>query len=203
MNILAIGSHPDDIEYGCGGTLLKFSKKSYKIFLLIMSDGSFGGNPEVRKKEQNISCKTLKAKLFWAGFEDTKIVVDAYSIGKIEEVIKITKPDLIFTHYHNDTHQDHRHVSQASMTATRHFRNVLFYEVPTTVDFTPGIFADITTTINGKMKLLRTHKSQIYETRVPSLSIIESAKSCAIFRGFQNRVKHAEGFSPLRFSFKF
>ena len=52
MNILAIGAHPDDIEFGCGGTLLKYAKSGGKISLLILTDGSYGGDPALRKKEQ-------------------------------------------------------------------------------------------------------------------------------------------------------
>ena len=39
MNILAIGPHPDDIEIGCGGTLIKYSQKGHNVFLLIITKG--------------------------------------------------------------------------------------------------------------------------------------------------------------------
>ena len=52
MNILAIGSHPDDIEFGCGGTLLKYSENGHKVYMLVLSKGDKGGDPEVRQKEQ-------------------------------------------------------------------------------------------------------------------------------------------------------
>ena len=51
-----------------------------------------------------------------------------------------------------------------------------------------------------KEQLLKCHKSQVNKTRVKNLSIIESAKSAAIFRGYQNRVKYAEAFVPQRLS---
>ncbi len=43
MNILAIGSHPDDIEFGCGGALVKFSDKGHILHLLVMTEGGMGG----------------------------------------------------------------------------------------------------------------------------------------------------------------
>ena len=49
MNILAIGAHPDDIEFGCGGTLLKYSEKGHKVYILVMSKGGKGGDLEVRQ----------------------------------------------------------------------------------------------------------------------------------------------------------
>lgn len=202
MNILVVGSHPDDIEYGCGGTLIKLAKANHRISLLVMSYGEVGGNPKIREKEQNSVTKMLNAKLFWANLPDTNIMVNRETIGTVERILKETKSDLVFTHYHNDTHQDHRHVSQIVMTATRYIRNVLFYEVPTTIDFSPTIFINIGDSINDKLKLVRLHKSQVHLTKVEKLSILESVKATAIFRGYQYRVKYAEGFMPLRFSLK-
>jgi len=203
MNILAIGSHPDDLEYGCGGTLLKFAKKRNKIFLLVMTRGEIGGDPKIRIKEQKKSADFLNAKLFWGHYQDTKIPLSKELITEIEQIIQMSKPTLIFVHYPEDTHQDHRVISQATITATRYIRNVLFYEVPTTVNFTPTVFVDIGPTIKQKLSLLKIHKSQVYQTRIAELSILESANSCAIFRGFQNRVKYAEGFVPLRLALDF
>ncbi len=50
MNILAIGAHPDDIEIGCGGTLIKYSKKGHNIFLMILTLGEMGGKGGIRKR---------------------------------------------------------------------------------------------------------------------------------------------------------
>ena len=52
MNVLAIGAHPDDIELGCGGTLLKHQKAGHNVYLCVMCDGKEAGNPGVRVKEQ-------------------------------------------------------------------------------------------------------------------------------------------------------
>jgi len=43
MKILAIGAHPDDLEFGCGGTLLKYRQYGHKIFVLVMTSGQKGG----------------------------------------------------------------------------------------------------------------------------------------------------------------
>lgn len=197
--ILVIGSHPDDFEFGCGGTLIKFAKIS-KIYVLVMSKGEVGGSAEVRQKEQQKVCKYLKAKLFWGNYKDTKIELSKDLIDKIESVINEVKPDIVFTHYPNDTHQDHRNVAQASITATRYIKNVLFYETPSSIDFAPTVFVDISAVINKKLHLLELHKSQVYATKIKGLSIKEAAVSTAIYRGYQDRVKYAEGFSPLRIS---
>jgi len=201
MKILAIGPHPDDLEYGCGGTLLKMAKKKFEINLLIMTRDEMGGNPNVRQKEQENVAHKLNAKLFWGRFNDTQIPLEKQTINTIEYFIKSVKPDLIFCLHPQDTHQDHRTVAQATITATRYVRNVLFYEVPTTVDFTPAsIFSDITDIIGKKMELLKLHKSQVFAMRIADLSILEASKSVAQFRGMQNRVRYAEAFVPLRLS---
>lgn len=199
MKILVIGSHPDDFEFGCGGTLIKFSQKA-KIFVLVMSKGDVGGDPKVRSEEQKKVCDFLKAELIWGGFKDTKIELNKKLIDAIEYVIKNIHPDLIFTHYLHDTHQDHRNVSEATITATRYIRNVLFYEAPSSIDFSPTVFVDITKSIKEKVKLLKLHSSQVNSTKIKGLSIIDAALSTGIYRGYQNRVKYAEGFVPLRLS---
>jgi LmbE family N-acetylglucosaminyl deacetylase len=200
INILAIGPHPDDIEYGCGGTLAISKLKKYGIHLLVMSKGEAGGDSLKREKEMARSAKLLKADLHWGGFLDTQVTLNANLIGAIEGIIKEVKPDVVLTPYYNDTHQDHRTISTATITATRHYRNVLFYEVPSSVDFVPNTFVDIGKVIKTKLELLRIHHSQVNKTKVPGLNILENARSTAIFRGVQDRVKYAEGFLPLRLS---
>jgi LmbE family N-acetylglucosaminyl deacetylase len=204
MKILAIGSHPDDLEYGCGGTLLKFAQnKKNKINILVMTRGEMGSSPKIRTGEQSKSMQLLNAKLFWGDFQDTNVPLAKHTINEIEKIIKHISPDLIFVHYPEDTHQDHRNVSQATVTATRYLRNVLFYEVPTTQNFSPTVFVDIEKQLLKKIVLLKSHKSQVSQTRVRNLSILESVRACAIFRGFQTRIKYAEGFVPLRLALDF
>lgn len=200
MKILSIGAHPDDVEFGCGGTLLIAKHKGYKVHLLVVTRGELGGNSKIRKNEQEKSAKLLRAKLYWGGMIDTQVTLNKEIITLIEGYINLLKPDLIFSPYYNDTHQDHRNISTAVLTATRHLKNVLFYEVPTSTDFVPTVFVNIGSVLHEKFRLLKIHKSQVYKMKVPGLDILENAKSTAVFRGFQNRVKYAEGFLPLRLS---
>ena len=199
VNILAIGAHPDDIEFGCGGALIKYTQKGHRLFLLVMTGGGMGGASAVRIKEQQASGKILAAeKIFWGGYEDTHLIVDTELIGKIEAVIAEVKPDFIFCNFPDDTHQDHRHLAQAIMSATRYIRNVLFYEGPTTQNFNPQVFVDISDTLERKVEALKAHKSQVMKTNIEDLSIVEVARSSANFRGIQGRVKYAEAFHSLR-----
>ena len=199
MDILAIGPHPDDIEFGCGGTLIKYVNKGHGVYLLVMSDGSFGGDPELRMSEQKQAAEFIKVKgLFWGNFCDTEMAESRELILKIEEIVNQVKPDAVFLNYPDDVHQDHRAVAQAGISATRYIKEVLFYEVPTTQRFEPNIFVDIADALDRKLELLKIHSSQVNKTRVQDLTILASAQSCANFRGYQGRVKYAEGFKALR-----
>ncbi len=200
MNILAIGAHPDDIEFGCGGTLLQYSRHAdNNVFLLVLTQGGSGGDSAVRKEEQVQAANFLRAKgLFWGGFQDTKLVDNHELILKIEEIVQRTSPDIVFLNYTADVHQDHRAAAQAGVSATRYIKEVLFYEVPSTQCFEPDIFVDINDILDDKLALLKLHASQVNKTRVENLTILESAHSCANFRGFQGRIKFAEGFKALR-----
>ena len=89
MRILAIGAHPDDIEAGCGGTLIKYAQKGHRIFLMVMTAGDKGGSGDVRKREQEQSAKQLRAeRIFWGGYEDTAVPMGRELIQEIEAVVK-------------------------------------------------------------------------------------------------------------------
>jgi len=199
MNILAIGAHPDDIEFGCAGTLIKYAQAGHKVSLMVLTDGSYGGDPAVRRKEQEDVAAYIQAKeLFWGGYRDTELVDNRELISRIDEVVNTAKPDIVFLNYFEDVHQDHRAASEAGISATRYVMEVLFYEVPTTQRFEPDIFVDIQDVLDKKTKALGLHASQLDKTRVKNLTIVESANACATFRGYQGRVKYAEGFKALR-----
>ncbi len=200
MNILAIGAHPDDVEYGCGGSLLRFARKGCNVYLFVATGGEGGGTAEARRREQEQSAKLLGAKnIFWGGYHDTRLPLGKELITRIESVVKDVHPSLIFAHAPRDTHQDHRVLSEATLSATRYTRDVLLYEVPTTQDFMPTFFVDIRETLEDKLDLLRAHQSQVDKTHVEDIDILTIARSSANFRGIQGRLKYAEGFLPVRF----
>jgi LmbE family N-acetylglucosaminyl deacetylase len=199
MRILAIGAHPDDIEFGCGGTLIKYARQGHEVFLLVMTEGSAGGDSAIRHQEQEESARILRARnLFWGDYPDTAIPLDRALIQRVEQVIREVQPDFIFVHYYDDTHQDHRHLATSTVTATRYTRNVLFYEGPTSQNFSPSVFVDVDTALEDKIATLKAHASQVEKTNIEGLTILDIARSSAHFRGIQGRVRNAEGFVPLR-----
>lgn len=199
MNILAIGAHPDDIEFGCGGSLIKYARKGHQVFLLVMTEGSQGGDPGVRRAEQEKAAAILGArKVLWGDYRDTEIPMGRPLIQRLEEVVRLVAPDFIFVHHADDTHQDHRNLSEATLSATRYTRNVLCYEGPTTQNFSPSVFVDVEPVLEDKVAALQAHASQVMKTNIEGLSIVDVARSSAHFRGIQGRVRCAEGFVPVR-----
>ena len=199
MNILAVGPHPDDIEYGCGGTLVRYRQAGHRVYLLIMTDGSLGGDSEVRRAEQMEAGRILGVEeIFFGGYQDTGLVCDRASITKVEEIVKRVEPDYVYVNYHDDTHQDHRNLPLATIPAARSIPNLLFYEGLSSQNFTPTVFVDIDAVLHKKLALLEAHASQVLRTNVEGMSIVDIARSAANFRGIQGRVKHAEGFMPVR-----
>ena len=199
MNILAIGPHPDDIEFGCGGTLLRYGQAGSQLYQLILTDGGVGGDPAMRKREQEKASQALGVKkIFWGGYHDTELHDDRDLIKTIEESVNAVSPDVVLVNHFDDSHQDHRAASHAAIAATRNVKEVFFYESPTSMNFLPDIFVDITDILEKKVKLLELHASQIERTSIENLRITEIAKAYATFRGVQGRVRFAEGFRGLR-----
>jgi LmbE family N-acetylglucosaminyl deacetylase len=131
QRVLCLGAHSDDIEIGCGGTVLRMieQSKSIEFYWLVLS-----ANP-MRAKEAERSAnaflgrarhKTVVVKSFRDGFLP---YIGAKVKEAFEEIKTIFIPDVIFTHFRQDLHQDHRMVCELTWNTFRnHF--ILEYEVP-------------------------------------------------------------------------
>jgi LmbE family N-acetylglucosaminyl deacetylase len=131
LKIFCLGAHCDDIEIGAGGTLLKLFEE-YTIEQVVWIVFS---STELRKKEALKS-----AEQFLTEVSNKKIIVKSFRDGffpyqgteikeYFEELKKESTPDIIFTHYRNDRHQDHRVISDLTWNTWRnHF--ILEYEIP-------------------------------------------------------------------------
>lgn len=198
MRILAIGAHPDDIEYGCGGYLLLAAKKKHEVYLAVMTNGSGTGH-RGRMREQEKAAKLLHArKLFWGGFRDTELEFGRELIMAIEDVVRLVSPDMVLVNSPQDAHQDHAALSNCTVTACRYVKRVLFYHDYTTLNFQPSTFVDISPVLVQKKRLLACHASQVRKKYPTGLDMLESVSALAAYYGFMAKVKYAEAFQPLR-----
>jgi LmbE family N-acetylglucosaminyl deacetylase len=200
MRVLAIGAHPDDLEYSCGGTLIRHAQKGDEVYLMVVTDGQQGGDSELRRAEQMEAAKIIGANdVYFGGYSDTRFICDRESINAIEEVINKVKPDTVYTHCLDDTHQDHRNLSQAVVPAARSVTNLLFFEGYSAQNFVPTVFVNIAKVIHQKLAALEAHASQVEKTNIENRSIIDIALAAAGYRGIQGRVTYAEGFTSRRY----
>jgi LmbE family N-acetylglucosaminyl deacetylase len=131
LQILCLGAHSDDIEIGCGGTILNLvaSQPSARVDWIVFSSSA------PRRREALRS-----AGLFLKGARSKNIAVRSYRDGffpytgmkikqEFERLKKRINPDLVFTHYRHDLHQDHRLLNELTWNT---FRNhlILEYEIP-------------------------------------------------------------------------
>ncbi len=156
MKILCLGSHCDDIEIGCGGTLLRILKefKNSEVHWVV-----FSSDPR-REEEAKAS-----AKVFLEHAGNSTIMIEKFRNGyfpyigaEIKDYFEALKerfsPDVIFTHYRMDLHQDHRTISELTWNSFRHHL-ILEYEIPKyDGDFgTPNFFVPLeTSTCHNKIK---------------------------------------------------
>jgi LmbE family N-acetylglucosaminyl deacetylase len=131
LNVLCLGAHCDDIEIGAGGTLLKLFDR-YRINSVKWV--VFASN-EVRKREATVSAgrfleKVNKKDVIIQSYRDGFLPFLAAEVKDFFEVIKAEfQPDIIFTHYRDDRHQDHRLVSDLTWNTWRNHM-IFEYEIP-------------------------------------------------------------------------
>ena len=159
--ILAIGAHPDDVEIGCGGTMLKHISRNEEVMILTLTRGAVGGDTEKRFQEAKAASEFLNARLIISNLEDTSVTDGPKTIQIIEEVIYNFQPDIIYTHSINDNHQDHRNTHLATVIAARKIDQVYAYQAPSTnINFHPQKFEPIDNFMDSKLHLISFHETQ-------------------------------------------
>lgn len=184
--LLVVSAHPDDMEFGCSGTVYKLIKKGYEAILVVATNGESGFKQahkpkkeriKIREEEQKKAAKILEFKKVLFLHEKDGHLENSLSFRKkLVSVIKKYKPKLVFTFDPanrdftnlNLNHRDHRAVGEAvfdSVFATKN--KFLFSGEPHKVDSlfffgsnAPNRKENITKFLNIKMKALKQHKSQ-------------------------------------------
>ncbi len=202
MNILAIGSHPDDIEIGCGGALLRHRAQGDQVKMLVLTGGGRGGDINsgnlvfTRMKEAKAAADLMDSQLILWDYTDTEIPETYALVEKIERIINEFKPDRVYIPYGQDTHQDHRVTSNVAKSACRKVKQILEYEEPSSYNsFTANYWVDISPYIERKLDAIKQHVSQGHKEILKAKSI----EGLNLYRGYQAGTMYAEGFSTFKF----
>lgn len=131
LRVLCLGAHSDDIEIGCGGTILKLIEHyPHASFHWIV----FSATSAKRAAEANASANVFLAQakeknVVVKGFRDSFFPYIGTEIKQYFEQLKAVSPDLVFTHYRHDLHQDHRFLCELTWNTFRD-QLILEYEIP-------------------------------------------------------------------------
>lgn len=207
MNVIAVCAHPDDIEINCGGTLIRHADKGDNVVMICVADGATVNhkNEVIRSRDDAISeakkaASIIGAKLYILGYKTLDIPYNHKIVADLESIINKHRADVVYTHWHDHTNQDHRRVSLSVLAAARCVKRVLVWEegLPhsTCVSaFNPQMYIDITDYNERKIEAIRAHKSQVEKY---GGEFIEAVVARARYRGYQIRKKYAECFQVNR-----
>jgi LmbE family N-acetylglucosaminyl deacetylase len=195
--LIAVGAHPDDIELGCGGTISAASAAGIKVIAVYLTKGEKSGDSEARMSESRKALAILGVNdVFFGNFHDTEIPASHQTIKFLEDIYDKFKPETVLTHTTNDTHQDHRQVAWASISAFRNASRFLAFETPrVTGHFNPNYFVDISDYVQFKWQALKCHETQ----KTKRYLAYESMINLASFRGSQVGLRAAEAFEVIRY----
>lgn len=201
---LFLGPHPDDVFISCAGYIIKNLSKN-KPHILCMTSSGLSPNSMTRIDEETRAWHSLGAPDLVLDFfeegQDTRLH-ESYNrlVEFIENRVNSIAYKYVFVPWPRDTHQDHRTVTSAALSACRYFQNIIFYETPSSIDFTPSIFVKLDDDIMKTKRLMALkYSSQILGNNSFSIELKDIVESKAISNGVRSRTcKYAEGYSPFR-----
>ena len=129
--ILCLGSHCDDIEIGCGGTILRLlaEHSNATVFWVVLSSTKTRAE-EARRSAESFLQKAGGKEILIKEFKDGFLPYQGAEVKSFfEEMKQRVSPDLIFTHYRHDLHQDHRFTCELTWNTWRDHL-ILEYEIP-------------------------------------------------------------------------
>ncbi len=221
--VIAILSHPDDVEFMCAGTLSLFRKQGWEVYIATMTPGDKGSTvhtreeiSEIRTEEARKSAEIIGASYHLVGLEDVYVLYDRESINKTTALIRKIRPSIVITSSPVDYMVDHEITAKIVQTAcfacgikNMEVDEPAFEPTPYLyyVDamegkdkfgklLDPSMYVDITSEIFVKEEMLKAHASQ-REWLLAHHNVDEyviSMRDFAEVRGKEAGVKYAEGF---------
>jgi len=188
---LAIGAHPDDVEFGCGATLAKWAAAGCTIHHLVCTDGSKGtwdalADPVAlaarRQDEQRAAARRLAGaaagEVRFLGYVDGELDSDLVARGKVARVLRELRPDVVFGHdpwKRYRLHPDHRHAGLLTCDGVVAARDPHFFPEHGLAPHRPRALMlfeadapdhveDVSATVETKIDALEAHESQFEST---------------------------------------
>ena len=201
LKVIVAGGHPGDPEYGCGGTVARYTDLGHEVVLLYLNRGDSGylekpveDMSAVRVAEAGKACEILKARPAFAGQLNSKAIVDPAHYAAFQKIFESEKPDVVFTQWPIDGHRDHRAISTLAYDAWLAMGKKFafyYYEVSNgedTLMFSPSHYVDITAVEPKKRAARYAHASQTPDRYYALQSQV------AKFRGVESGYGQAEAY---------
>lgn len=177
LDLLAIGSHPDDVEISCGGTLALAATQGFRVGILDLTRGELGtnGDPETRAREAAEAARILGVALRRnAALPDGGIQAgDRTQERTMVALLRELRPAVLFSHFPQDRHPDHVEASRLVDRASYHaglrrydakgepFRPRVRWHFASRVGFHPTVVVDVSETWERKREAILAHASQV------------------------------------------
>lgn len=201
-----IGAHYDDIEIGCGGTAAKMIANGNNCYATIVTKSGYKNEKGEVIRENDVARREGLAGLHRLGFNEIQALdFDTGTLSHNLELIhaleaqcKIIKPDIVFTHWNADVHQDHHAISLSTFTVCRKAGSVLMYRpnwYRTSVPFRETLFVDVSEYYSIKLDAINCHESEVTKFGKDWEEFIIAQD---VARGMEIGVKHAESFEVVK-----
>ena len=225
VDILAIGSHPDDVELGCSGTIAKEISNGKRVGIIDLTRGELGtrGSAEIREKEANQAAEILKVSFREnLNFKDGFFKNDEEHQLKLIQVIRKYRPDFILCNAPDDRHIDHPKGAKLVLDACflsglekiestlegnkqEPWRPNNIYHYIQWKRLKPDFIVDISNHFKTKIKSVKAFKSQFYDgnetvhnTPISTKNFLDSIEYRARDLGRLTNVDYGEGFIAAR-----
>jgi LmbE family N-acetylglucosaminyl deacetylase len=199
LNVVVTGGHPGDPEYGCGGTIARYTRSGHHVTLLYLNRGEdpaacTGATDTPRVHEAEEACRILGATAAFAAQCNGNAVIDHAHYQEFTALLVGLEPDVVFTQWPIDNHPDHRAITSLTYQAWLNMGGksaFYYYEVSDGLDtmmFTPTDYVDITDVEPVKRQACYAHASQTPDRFYALQSDV------ARFRGIEAGYGQAEAF---------